>query len=399
MNFYIHDLIISISKSLDCVERDLLGAGTNHGKRVCAVCTLIGRGKGLSDKEICDLAGYSVMHDNALTEYIYSEYYTKNSMDINKNFSLHCTFGERNIRNFPFFHPVEDVILYHHENADGSGPFRQTASTTPDYARWIHIADVLDIDFDLSQMDTTKYNSIKSFLNSKRGSMFLSEDVDLLLNSVSFEQLSSLCNESIDGLIYDIIPTIENSFSPMELINLSTVFARIIDYKSTFTSHHSLGIAQKAYRMAQYYNYDEEKCSCFYIAGALHDIGKLSIDNEILEKPGKLTPEEYKEMQKHVVMTYEILKTIKGFDEINKWASRHHEKLNGKGYPFGYTATDLSHEDRLMACLDIYQALREERPYKPPKTHEATLEIMRKMTDELDQNIVNDIDKVFSSEV
>ena len=77
-----------------------------------------------------------------------------------------------------------------------------------------------------------------------------------------------------------------------------------------------------------------------YLAGALHDIGKMAVGNEILEKPDKLTDEEFDKMKNHAGYTYLMLSQVDGFEDIRDWAALHHEKLNGKGYPFGKTADE-----------------------------------------------------------
>ena len=98
----------------------------------------------------------------------------------------------------------------------------------------------------------------------------------------------------------------------------------------------------------------------------MHDIGKLIVSNDILEKPGKLTEYEFAEMKDHAAATYRILSKIKGIPDIVEWAANHHEKLNGKGYPRALSEKDLSFEEQLMACIDIYQALTEKRPMRKP---------------------------------
>ena len=118
-----------------------------------------------------------------------------------------------------------------------------------------------------------------------------------------------------------------------------------------------------------------------YLAGALHDIGKMAIDNDILEKPDKLTDEEFSKMKNHAGYTYLILSNINDFEDIRDWAAFHHEKLNGKGYPFGKTAAELNEPERIMACIDIYQALTERRPYKQGFSHEKTCDILDDMAD------------------
>ena len=150
--------------------------------------------------------------------------------------------------------------------------------------------------------------------------------------------------------------------------------------------------------MAKYYGFDDEKRIRYYLAAALHDIGKLIIQNDILEKRGRLDTTEFANMKSHALASRVILSKIKGFEDITEWAGNHHEKLNGSGYPYGIGAERLTHEDRLMACLDIYQALTEPRPYKTPISHKKAMAIMYDMADknEIDRTIVDDINKVFS---
>ena len=84
----------------------------------------------------------------------------------------------------------------------------------------------------------------------------------------------------------------------------------------------------------------------------------MAVGNEILEKPDKLTDDEFSKMKNHAGYTYLILSEVNDFEDIRAWAAFHHEKLNGKGYPFGKTADELNEPERIMACIDIYQAFR-----------------------------------------
>ncbi|WDC84685.1 HD domain-containing protein [Caloramator sp. mosi_1] len=115
------------------------------------------------------------------------------------------------------------------------------------------------------------------------------------------------------------------------------------------------------------------------IAALLHDIGKLSIPNSILDKNGKLTPDEMQIMRSHTYYTRFILSKIEGFEEITEWASNHHEKLNGRGYPLGLVADELSLESRIMAICDIYEALTADRPYRAGMRPEDAFKIIETM--------------------
>jgi HD-GYP domain-containing protein (c-di-GMP phosphodiesterase class II) len=147
--------------------------------------------------------------------------------------------------------------------------------------------------------------------------------------------------------------------------------------------------------MGQYYGYDHALVSELYLAASLHDIGKLAIPAQILEKPGRLDDHEFNVIKGHALKTYELLDGIGGFEQIREWASNHHEKLDGSGYPFGKKAEDLDFNSRLMACLDIYQAVSEERPYHPERDHKTTMAILYDMAGQsaIDEKIVRDMDK------
>jgi len=148
-------------------------------------------------------------------------------------------------------------------------------------------------------------------------------------------------------------------------IRLATVvFSRIVDSKSRFTRIHSQELSSRAARMPGRYGMGQEAALELRVAADLHDIGKLAVSNAMLNKPGKLEPPEMDRIQRHTYNTRKSLERIEGFESSTEWAANHHEKLDGSGYPYGKGADELDFNSRLMACLDIYQALAEERPYR-----------------------------------
>ena len=114
--------------------------------------------------------------------------------------------------------------------------------------------------------------------------------------------------------------------------------------------------------------------------------------------PDKLTDDEFSKMKNHAGYTYLILSEVNDFEEIRDWAAFHHEKLNGKGYPFGKTAAELNEPERIMACIDIYQALTEDRPYKKGLSHEKTCDILDDMAQKgfIDSTISNKLREFFN---
>lgn len=115
------------------------------------------------------------------------------------------------------------------------------------------------------------------------------------------------------------------------------------------------------------------------IAGYLHDLGKIAISDEVLEKPIKLTEYEFNEMRAHTYYTYRLLEPIEDLKVINAWASFHHEKLNGTGYPFKLSGDSLTLGSRIMAVADIFTAITEHRPYRKGMEPEAAKQVLQDM--------------------
>jgi HD-GYP domain-containing protein (c-di-GMP phosphodiesterase class II) len=349
---------------------------------------------GMDDDAVYALTVAGAMHDCALSEYLEDEI-TENGNRVDEiDMAAHCIAGESVMKRFPFYDKVKGAVLFHHDRADGRGAMGRRTADTPVTAQLIHIADAADVQFGLDSMDTEKYRVMNAWIEQQKGTLFAHEITRVFLQAADYDTLCSITGDKVIGLIDEILPPNPVDIPISVIRDLSVFFGQITDYKSHFTWKHSIGIAEKAEMFGRYYGYPEEKCQMLYIAGALHDIGKLLISNDILEKPGKLSTEEYREIQNHAIGTWKLLHNISGMEEITRWAALHHEKLDGSGYPFGYTASDLSKEERMMACLDIYQALVEERPYKSGMSHEEAMAVLRKMgsAGQLDSEIIEDID-------
>lgn len=400
MKIVINDLLRAVSTALDHVEAQVVGVTTHHAQRVAYLAVLTGKESGLEMDELVYLTAAALLHDIALFGFIDEK--GKNvaiQYWLDEEIKGHCTEGEKDVQGLPFYPRIKDAILYHHERADGDGPFGKTTAETPLFARLIHLGDALDTEFDLNEVSEEKYNKLIQFVREQSGSCFDKECSAAFCQAFSYDALTHVAGDNIRTALDDLVPRREWDMTSDELMKFADIFARITDIKSTFTYEHSLGIAQKAYEMAEsYYKWDEGTAQRLYFAGTLHDIGKLMIHSDILEKPDKLTNEEYTEIQNHAMGTYQILSAVKGLEEITSWAALHHEKLDGSGYPFGKTAGELGEKERLMACLDIYQALVEKRPYKDGMPHAKAMEILRAMADkgQLDAAITSDIDKYYS---
>jgi len=212
------------------------------------------------------------------------------------------------------------------------------------------------------------------------------------------ELLSSLRNENIIKTVRSKIPVWNMDMSDPSLVSVSEMVSRIIDNRSKSTGIHTQQIANRSMLMSDYYGYSIAEKNQLFLAAALHDIGKLAIPPEVLEKPGKLDENEFNIIKTHVAYTRSILSEMEGIEDITEWAANHHEKLDGSGYPLGKKAEELDFNSRLMACIDIYQAVSEARPYHPRRTHEQSMDVLYTMSKngKIDSEIVKDMDKVMA---
>lgn len=387
----------------------MTGATAEHGKRVAWITWLCASKLGLRDDEIVNLIGCAVLHDNAVTEYlreevdiVYNHIETEHS-DVRSQYgdnSVHAYIGEQNAHILPFSTDMTNVILYHHEKADGTGPFGKKADETNLFSQIIHISDRLDVAVDLPHITEAQFDEVRESIKKDTGTTYSKEVSDLFLQNVSWKQIKEMQTEGPLALLKRDIPVIIKDYTDIEMSRIAQFFAMIVDSKSSFTKNHSIGVAQKAETMAKHYGFAHEKIVRFVFAGAVHDIGKMVVGNDILEKPDKLDAGEFSQMKNHAAETYKILSSIQRLEDITEWASNHHEKLDGTGYSRRLSAEQLSFEDRLMACIDIYQALTEKRPYKDGLSHNRSIAIMRDMAQQgkIDLSIVNEIDLVFGKD-
>ena len=392
-----NELIAVLSEALDRVEIDVFGVTEHHAKRVAWLCVQMGQILKMTPEEISDMATAALLHDSALVEY--KDDYENGTLKKDADGTKHCIAGEKNLKLIPNYHMLRGYVLYHHECADGSGAFGKTEQETPLGAQLIHIADEVDLKFALGtkiEEPSKKLVELQEYITENRGHLFSDVAVDTFLQILSEEQLYLTPVDTMEHLKKNLLP-MKISLADKNCMDLAELFARIIDYKSPFTKNHSVGIAQKAKKMAEFLGWEQQ--TELYLAGALHDIGKLFVDNAVLEKKGRLEAEEYKQIQTHADWTWKLLSRIQGFEEIRDWASYHHEKLNGTGYPFRKKAEELDEKSRLLVCLDIYQALTEDRPYKAGMPHKKAIGILQEMAQngELDSYFVEKTDEVFGN--
>ncbi|GAA0122540.1 HD-GYP domain-containing protein [Clostridium butanoliproducens] len=331
-----------------------------HSNRTAYISLRIGKQLKLNDESYKNLYISAMLHDIGCQgifdkAHAYKEYIKE-----------HCVEGANMILKIPMFIHMYDIILYHHENYDGSGAMKLKNSLTPIESQIIRLADSIEILYDETIPFYMQKDKIIKYVKKNDGIIFSPKIVEAFLEISPAESFWLDINNTpfFPFILQDLLPKNITYVTLEEFEYVADIFASIIDNKSAFTASHSRGIANLAYDVSKYIGYDESKCLKMKIAGLLHDIGKVAIPNNILDKSTSLTDEEFSIIKSHTYYTKLILDRIEEIPDICDWACNHHEKLNGEGYPRKLKAEEISEEARIIGVCDIYQALTEDRPYR-----------------------------------
>lgn len=154
--------------------------------------------------------------------------------------------------------------------------------------------------------------------------------------------------------------------------------AEAIDAKDTYTNGHSGRVAQYAREIARRHGYSLRHQEEIYMMGLLHDVGKIGVPDAVINKPGKLTQEEYALIKKHPDQGYRILQKIEEMPNLAIGARWHHERFDGQGYPDGLSGTDILEEARIIAVADAYDAMTSRRSYRDILPQEVVREELEK---------------------
>lgn len=185
--------------------------------------------------------------------------------------------------------------------------------------------------------------------------------------------------EGLDAEVIALEPGgIPEDASDERLDAISHAFAAVIDAKTPYTYRHSANVAQYAVAIGRSLGAGDAASRDMLRAGLLHDIGKLGISNRILDKPAALTDAERTEIRKHPVWTLQILGRVSAFRGFADASSRHHERMDGRGYPWQLSGDALDRTARVLAVSDVYEALTADRPYRSSMPVPQVLDIMRR---------------------
>ncbi|WP_378956212.1 HD domain-containing phosphohydrolase [Pelosinus sp. sgz500959] len=381
----VFDLASSLSSTMDLIDP----ATANHHKQVAYIAFWIASEVGLSmniRKEIL-LAG--ALHDiGAMSLLERIDLLDFEVVDSGK----HCETGYRLLHLFEPFAKIANIVRFHHTYwQDGYGQ-EQDGHIVPFESHILHIADRIATLLDIKKEIFSQVPSIVSSIESKKGMMFHPELVE------SFKKLSEkeffwldLASNLTSSHLHRLLASDILILNSNEILNLTSLFAKVIDFRSPFTATHSSGVAASAEAISRFLYFSKKELFMMRIAGNLHDLGKVAIPVTILEKEGALTPQEWNIMRRHTYYGYHILQPISDLQVINSWASFHHERIDGGGYPFHLRGDELSLGSRVMAVADVFTAISEDRPYRKGMTDKKIISIMENLVTSggLDAEIVS----------
>jgi HD-GYP domain-containing protein (c-di-GMP phosphodiesterase class II) len=287
---------------------------------------------------------------------------------------LRCERGAKIARELHFPDATAEAIRSLDEHWDGHGhPEGLRGDAIPLLSRILGLAQTVEV-----FARTEGIGAVYEMAQSRSGTWF---DPELVAAMASFRNDNQFWEKFFIDNPSDMVSAVEPEDCSVvadaaTLDRIAHGFAQVIDAKSPWTFKHSEGVAEIAAGIGATMGFSAEETRILRRAGLLHDIGKLGISNLILDKPGKLTPEEMAEMRKHPAYTFQLLKQVTGFRDLASLAASHHERLDGKGYHRGLTADQLSTADRILCVADMFEALAAKRPYRKDLTPEEVTTIL-----------------------
>lgn len=174
-----------------------------------------------------------------------------------------------------------------------------------------------------------------------------------------------------------------------KIAHVTHVFFRMLEARLRVVSHHSERVAFLSAMLAERLGMSEREQKEIFVAGLLHDIGKMGVSDSILFKAGRLTADEWEEMKNHPIFSYNILSSIPEMGNIGRVVLYHHERYDGHGYPEGLRGEAIPLESRILAVADSYDAMTSHRVYRSSKTvQEALEELVRYAGTQFDPRVV-----------
>ena len=371
------DLVKAFSGVLDLVNNTL----ASHHLRVAYIADEICGRLGTPPAARNRVLGAAMLHDVGVIPL----QDRTDDLAFEKNMRRHSEAGWLLLNTCALLREESRIIRHHHTAWDQIDRLPEPETEAARLGNIIHLADAVDIHARTRSGDLA---GLRRILAAGSGPLYSPRYVeaagDLILEPGFFRDLTAAaqCRPTPDSA--------DLRLSKDETVVYSQLFAHVIDARSPFTATHSCGVAHLGLFLHQLAGLDNQDRQAIFIAGLLHDIGKVGVPLEYLEKRGPLTETEFKAVSRHAELSYQVLSGIPGFGRVAPWGSWHHERLNGRGYPNRLTDKEIPAEARIIAVADVLTALTEDRPYRSGLDNDRALAILDQMASrgELDGDLV-----------
>ncbi len=285
-----------------------------------------------------------------------------------------CQRGAEIARQLRLPEAVAEGIQALDEHWDGGGkPLGLAGEAIPVYSRITLLSQVVDV-FYISAGEAAARQEVK-----ERSGGWFDPQVVAAFERVAAHQAfwNMLGSRDVETAVFSLEPARRIEIADDDYLDdIAAAFATVVDSKSPYTRGHSDRVALLADLIAEEMGLEAGVRRRLRRAALLHDIGKLGISNEILDKPGRLDETEMAAMRNHALYSETILSRIGAFGELARIGGAHHERLDGKGYPRGLKGDEISRETRIVSVADVFDALTADRPYRPAMPVSKALAIM-----------------------
>jgi HD-GYP domain-containing protein (c-di-GMP phosphodiesterase class II) len=381
--FYINpvNLIQTLTMALDLAVDGV----SLHQRRTAIICSHLAEKLNLKLSEEHTLLSAALMHDIGAASSMEERLKLADPSRGWQHYDIyeHAEKGYQLLVNSDTFLDMAEAIRYHHDKWEGGNPSGLSGPDIPLTARIIHLSDRIEINTIKTGPILQNCQRVQKLIKEGSGRLFDPDLVDIFLDCSVKE--SFWLDMTVPDLASSLNEKMKMGTTPLtifDMLHVAEIFATIIDRMSRFTATHSRSVSGVAVFLAKWNGFSQSELYMMRIAGLLHDLGKLSIPNSILEKPGPLTYDEQLIVRQHTYYTFMILDQIEQFKTVAQWAAWHHETLDGKGYPFKLNESNLTLGARIMAVADIFVALAENRPYRKKLSKESITRIMTSMVNE-----------------
>lgn len=415
--FHLHEILGALSHAIDMTE----GQPSGHSVRCCWIGMQIGETLGLPDDQMADLYYTLLLKDlrcssnaaricalyladditflhgfkkidgslNAALRFVFQKTGLQSGLSERLRATLNilrnggqisrelietrCHQGADIAAKLRFSTRVQAGIRSLDEHWDGSGkPEGLRHESIPLLSRIALLAQVVDIFFQEDGADAALNEA-----RQRSGKWFVPVIVAALESAAELGDLWSGLDERTEERVYQRAPraavfAIDDEY----LDDIAEGFADVIDAKSPFTADHSRRVTLYADMIAEEVGLTQEHRRWLRRAALLHDIGKLAVSNQILDKPDRPSEDEWISIRAHPAHSEAILSRVSAFRDIAPVAGAHHERLDGKGYPKGQTKATLPYEAMILATADVYDALTADRPYRDAMPYEKAMGIL-----------------------